>query len=54
VGANVGKIAYTVTKDGFLCPLSGTGSFSDGKYTGITLVEGKDNEGKAIAIAVVP
>jgi len=26
-------VKYTVTKDGFLCPLSGTGEFSDGKVT---------------------
>ena len=35
-------VKYTVTKDGFLCPLTGTGEFSDGELstsseTGITL-----------------
>jgi hypothetical protein len=30
----VEKIAYTVTKDGFLCPFGGTGNKTDGKYTG--------------------
>jgi hypothetical protein len=40
VGANVENIANTVTKDGFLCPLKGTGNFTDGKYTGDTKVEG--------------
>jgi hypothetical protein len=52
VGANVEKIANTVTKDGFLCPLNGTGNFTDGKYTGTTLVQGKDSEGKTDAIKV--
>ena len=43
VGAEVGSIAYTTTKDGFLCPLSGTGNFTNGGYNGDTLVSG--NEG---------
>ena len=27
------KIAYTVTKDGFLCPFGGVGAKADGEYT---------------------
>ena len=52
VGANVEKIANTVTKDGFLCPLKGTGNFTDGKYTGNTEVKGT-NGGNADAIEVI-
>jgi Trypsin len=34
VQATVEGIVYTVTEDGFLCPLGGLGEKSDGKYTG--------------------
>jgi len=33
VTATATEIAYTVTKDGFLCPFSGTGTKEDGSYT---------------------
>ena len=42
VGANVSSIAYTTTKDGFLCPLAGTGNFTNGGYTGDTSVSGNN------------
>jgi triacylglycerol lipase len=32
--ANLGKIKYTKTKDGFLCPFNGTGAKEDGTLTG--------------------
>jgi hypothetical protein len=35
---NVVKITYTITKDGFLCPLSGLGEFKEGDYTGTATV----------------
>jgi hypothetical protein len=31
---NISGLAYTVTQDGFLCPFGGTGSKTDGKWTG--------------------
>ena len=34
VSPNVSSIKYTVTQDGFLCPFGGTGSKTDGTYTG--------------------
>lgn len=34
---NVSGIAYTVTKDGFLCPFNGTGNKTGGTYTGIAV-----------------
>lgn len=40
VDAEVSGITYNKTKDGFLCPLSGTGSKSDGKYDGATNASG--------------
>ena len=49
VGANVSGIAYTVTKDGFLCPLAGTGNFTNGGYTGDTAVFGNNG-----TLSVVP
>lgn len=39
---NIENIAYTVTKDGIGCPLSGTGSFSKGDYVGTTTVKAHD------------
>lgn len=42
VKANVTGIKYNKTKDGFLCPLNGTGTKEDGKYEGETLTEGNN------------
>jgi hypothetical protein len=42
---SVTGMTYTVTKDGSLCPFNGTGTRTDGSYTGNTLVQGKDTEG---------
>jgi hypothetical protein len=39
---NIGGIHYTVAKDGTGCPLSGTGNFSQGDYTGTTTVKAHD------------
>jgi hypothetical protein len=36
--SNTTNIHYTVTKDGFLCPLSGTGNFTQSDYTGTTTI----------------
>jgi hypothetical protein len=36
-------IKYSVTKDGIGCPLSGTGSFSKGDYTGSTTITATDS-----------
>jgi len=51
ITAEVEGIDYTVTKDGFLCPLSGTGNFTEGDYTGATTVKGSV-EGKQIPLAL--
>lgn len=40
VGANVSGIKYTKVKDGFLCPLNGTGTKEEGTYTGNTIAKG--------------
>jgi hypothetical protein len=40
VEANVTGLKYTKVKDGFLCPLSGTGTREDGTYTGNTTAKG--------------
>jgi hypothetical protein len=42
VATNVTGIVYTVTKDGIGCPLSGTGLFTSGDYTGVTTVKAHD------------
>src|SRR5262249_31925594 len=52
VTAKTEKIAHTVTNDGFLCPLTSKGNFTDGKYTGSTEESGT-NEGSADAIEVL-
>ena len=45
---NVSKaITYNKTKDGFLCPLNGTGEKADGSYAGTTTVSGEDPETEA-------
>jgi hypothetical protein len=38
----VANLKYTVTKDGFLCPFAGTGAKEGGRYTGSTMVVGKN------------
>jgi hypothetical protein len=40
VAASVTGITYTKTEDGFLCPLNGTGTNSDGTYKGDTIAKG--------------
>jgi hypothetical protein len=40
---NITGIKYTVVKDNIGCPLSGTGSFSKGDYTGKTTVTATDS-----------
>jgi hypothetical protein len=40
-------ITYTVTKDNIGCPLSGTGTFFKGDYTGTTTVKAHDSATKA-------
>ncbi len=44
---NINGIHYTVVKDGIGCPLSGTGSFSKGDYTGTTTLQAHDSVTKA-------
>lgn len=39
VKANLSGVKYTKLKDGFLCPLTGTGTKEDGAYTGDELVK---------------
>jgi len=41
VESELSGLKYSKTKDGFLCPLSGTGVKEDGKYTGETTALGK-------------
>jgi hypothetical protein len=43
--SNVSGLAYTVTKDGFLCPFSGGGARSDGTITGQILLRGSADTG---------
>jgi hypothetical protein len=53
VKANVKNIHYTVTKDGFLCPLEGVGKeFVLGDYTGNTTITAKDSLGNAEALTI--
>jgi hypothetical protein len=40
VEANVTGLKYTKVKDGFLCPLNGTGTKEDGTYAGNTTAKG--------------
>jgi hypothetical protein len=40
---NVKELKYTKAKDGFLCPLTGTGSKTDGTYQGDGQMQGKKN-----------
>jgi hypothetical protein len=49
--AEVTGIVTNKTKDGFLCPLSGTGEGS-GAYTGDTLVTGEDAEGEGVSVTL--
>lgn len=42
IDTHVTGLAYTVSKDGFLCPLSGTGNFTDGVVNGAVTVFGED------------
>lgn len=44
--ANVEEIQYTVTKDGILCPLPGTGEYSNGQHVVEATVQGRDKEGE--------
>ncbi len=51
--ANVTGIAYEVTKDGIGCPLSGTGKFTKGDYTGDTTITAKNAvSGAAVGITL--
>jgi hypothetical protein len=49
--AAVTGIASTKVKDGFLCPLSGTGAAS-GTYTGDTLIKGFNSGGTQVGVKV--
>jgi hypothetical protein len=42
LSTNITGIVYSVTKDGIGCPLSGTGLFTAGDYTGVTTVKAHD------------
>jgi hypothetical protein len=53
VKTNVRNIHYTVTKDGFLCPLEGLGKeFVLGDYTGNTTITAEDTLGNAEALTI--
>lgn len=52
VSANVSGITATKTKDGFLCPFSGTGTVSNATYTGGTIASGEAEGGGSVAITV--
>jgi hypothetical protein len=45
------KIKYSVLKDGFLCPLSGVGSYTESDYTGTTTVTASRN-GKQVGLTL--
>jgi hypothetical protein len=44
-------LSYQVTKDGFLCPLSGTGSFANGTFSGGALLAATPLEGIGVYMA---
>lgn len=48
--ATVGGIAYTVTKDGFFCPFSGTGNKTGARYTQKNAVRFGSLNGAAISV----
>jgi hypothetical protein len=48
--ANVGGIAYSVTKDGFLCPFNGTGAKTGATYTQNLAIQFNSTNGAVIDI----
>jgi hypothetical protein len=46
-------LTYTVTKDGFLCPLKGLGKFTDGELTGSALINATDSVYKLLHLDIV-
>jgi hypothetical protein len=52
VTPNVSGITATKTKDGFLCPLNGTGTVTNGTYTGAVEAKGTNSSGQPDAISV--
>jgi hypothetical protein len=47
---NVVGLTYNKTNDGFLCKFNGTGTKTDGTYSGTALVAGTNGAGEAIAV----
>lgn len=52
ITSKVANLTYTVTKDGFLCPFNGTGTRTTGTYTGKTLLQGQNGEGRPMNIKI--
>jgi len=48
--ANVGGIAYTVTKDGFLCPFNGTGAKTGATYTQNSAITVKSTGSSTVSV----
>jgi len=49
---NIAGIHYTVLKDGIGCPLTGTGTFSQGDYIGTSTVRGLDAFSLPVALSI--
>jgi hypothetical protein len=49
---NISGITMVKTKDGFLCPLNGTGTVTNGTYTGAIEAKGTNAAGEVDALAV--
>jgi hypothetical protein len=49
---NLSGVKYNKVKDGFLCPLGGTGEKEDGKYVGTASVSAINSSGAAIGVRV--
>jgi RHS repeat-associated protein len=43
-------LTYSVTNDGFLCPMPGKGTYTDGTLNGSLLIQGHDAEGRAVNV----
>ena len=52
--ASIEGIKYNVTKDGFLCPFSGTGERTTGKYTQISPVTAQSTSGASLVFDPLP
>jgi hypothetical protein len=52
IDTNITGLHYTVIKDGIGCPLSGTGTFSNGDYGSRSTVTAKNHAGNPVGITI--